>query len=402
MNFINYLIEATAEEKEAKLKHLEHAEDHVINSGDKGFAHAFHNLEDVHSKLHGKHNDTKVTTKYDGSPSIVFGHHPETGKFFVASKSVFNKDPKLNYSEKDIEENHGHAPGLVTKLKHALKHLPKITPKKGVYQGDLLHSGVKSKENPEGDVESHGGKYHFKPNTITYSTKHNSDEGKKIAKSKLGIAVHTAYKGSNLEHMKAEYAPDLSHFKKHDDVHNVDTQDEVHHAKMSDEQHQEYTKHINAATKTFNDTPKEAHKVLEDKNEHHQDHLKTYINKTVRENTTPTVKGYSEHLKDKHLKEISKVKTEKAINQKKSAMEGDLAHVEKNKEHFGSILKMHHHLQKAKDQLVHALSSHQKFEHHIGKEKTKPEGYVVVRNNRPTKLVDRAEFSRMNFLKNAK
>jgi hypothetical protein len=60
---------------------------------------------------------------------------------------------------------------------------------------------------------------------------------------------------------------------------------------------------------------------------------------------------------------------------------------------------MHHHLQKAKDTLVHALSANPKFDHHIGGIKTKPEGYVVVRNNRPTKLVDRSEFSRANFLK---
>jgi hypothetical protein len=63
---------------------------------------------------------------------------------------------------------------------------------------------------------------------------------------------------------------------------------------------------------------------------------------------------------------------------------------------------MHHHLQQAKNELVHAMSSHQKFEHHIGGVKTKPEGYVTVRNNRPTKLVDRAEFSRANFLKDNK
>ena len=395
MNFLNFLTEAASEDK---LTHLEHAEDHVINSGEKGYSHAFHNLEDVHAQLQGKHNSTKITTKYDGSPSVVFGHHPESGKFFVATKSAFNKNPKLNYSSKDIEQNHGHAPGLVTKLKHALKHLPKIAPKTGVYQGDIMHSGIKSKDNTEGDVENKGGKFHFKPNTITYSTKHSSDEGKKIANSKFGIAIHTAYKGSNFEHMKAHYAPDLSHFKNHPDVHNINTQDDVHHAHLSPEHHAEYTKHIHNATKAFNETPPSAHKAIEG----HQEHLKTYINKTVREGTTPNVKGYSEHLKDKHIKEIGKVKTEKSINAKTNTMNSELEHINKNSNHFGNVLKMHHHLQQAKDQLVHALSAKPKFEHHIGGVATKPEGYVVVRNNRPTKLVDRAEFSRANFLKNTK
>lgn len=393
--FKTMLIETASEDK---LKHLEHAEDHVINSGDKGFAHAFHNLQDVHDQLHGKHNSAKITTKYDGSPSVVFGHHPETGKFFVATKSAFNKEPKLNYTHEDVEANHGNSPGLAAKMHHALKHLPKITPSHGVYQGDLLHSGVKSKDNPEGDVESEKGKFHFKPNTITYSTEHGSDEGKKIAKSKLGIAVHTAYDGNNFETMKARYAPDLSHFKHHPDVHNVDTQDDAHRAEMTPAQHETFKTHLHAATKTFNETPPEAHNAIEG----HQEHLKKYINSTVRDNSTPSVSGYVAHLKQSHLKEIGKVKTEKSINQKTDTMNRDLSHVEHNKEHFGNILKMHHHLQKAKDQLVGALSAKPKFEHHIGGLPTKPEGYVVVRNNRPTKLVDRAEFSRANFLRNAK
>jgi hypothetical protein len=73
-------------------------------------------------------------------------------------------------------------------------------------------------------------------------------------------------------------------------------------------------------------------------------------------------------------------------------------HINDNVDHFKSALSMHHHLQQAKDVLVHAMSSSSKFEHHIGGLKTKPEGFVAVRNNRPTKLVDRKDFSRANFL----
>jgi hypothetical protein len=54
--------------------------------------------------------------KYDGSPSIVFGHHPKNGKFFVATKSAFNKNPKINHTEKDIERNHGQPNFIVMKL----------------------------------------------------------------------------------------------------------------------------------------------------------------------------------------------------------------------------------------------------------------------------------------------
>jgi hypothetical protein len=386
-----YITEAASEDK---LTHLEHAEDHVINAGEQGFAHAFHNLEDTKDQIQGKKNKTKITTKYDGSPSIVFGHHPENGKFFVASKSAFNKDPKLNYTFEDIERNHGHAPGLVQKLKHALEHLPKVAPSSGVYQGDVMHSGgIKSESNPHGDIMDEGGKYHFKPNTITYSTPHGSTEGKKIAKSKFGVAIHTAYEGTTLENMKAQYGADLSKFKTHPDVHTISVVEEGGHTKMTPDQEQTYNHHIQAATSSFKQTPKKAYSALTG----HDEHLKTYINSTVRDGTKPSVEGYTSHLQQKHLREIAKVKTAKAIGTKTEKMNADLAHVKKNKNHFQSILDMHHHLQKAKDQLVSALSAKPRFEHTIGGVKTKPEGYVVVRNNRPTKLVDRAEFSRANF-----
>lgn len=387
-----YLTEAASEEK---LTHLEHAEDHVINAGEEGFAHAFHNLEDVKDQINGKKNKTKVTTKYDGSPSIVFGHNPDNGQFFVASKSAFNKSPKLNYTFEDIEHNHGHSSGLVAKLKHALEHLPKVVPPKGVYQGDVMHSGgIRSESNPHGDIMDEGGKYHFKPNTITYSTPHNSAEGKKIAKSKFGVAIHTAYHGKTLQDMKAEYGADLSHFKNHPDVHTISVVDDAGPAKMTHDQEQTYNHHIKAATELFKSTPKKSYNALTN----HDVHLKTYINSTVREGTKPTVEGYAEHLKGQHLKEIAKVKTAKAVGAKTEKMNNDLQHVKKNSKHFQSILDMHHHLQSAKDQLVHALSAKPRFEHSINGIKSKPEGFVVVRNNRPTKLVDRAEFSRANFL----
>ena len=392
ISLTNFLAEAASEEK---LTHLEHAEDHVINAGEEGFAHAFHNLEDVKDQIQGKKNKTKITTKYDGSPSLVFGHNPENGKFFVASKSAFNVKPKLNYTFEDIEQNHGHAPGLVSKLKAALEHLPKVAPPKGVFQGDVMHSGgIKSEKNPHGDVMDEGGKYHFKPNVITYSTSHNSPEGKKIANSKLGIAVHTSYSGKNLQDMKAEYGADVSHFKQHKDVHLINVVEDAGPTALSKNQEHTYNHHLKAATEHFKSTPKNAYTTLQK----HGEHLKTYINSTVREGTKPSVDGYYDHLKNKHLKEISKVKTAKAVGTKTEKMNSDLQHVKKNQKHIQSILDMHHHLQAAKDQLVHALSSKPRFETSINGVKTKPEGYVVVRNNRPTKLVDRAEFSRANFL----
>jgi len=390
-----YLSEAAADE--SKLKHLEHAEDHVINEGDAGFSHAYHNLVDTHNQLTGQKNNTTIMTKYDGSPSVVFGRDPKTNKFFVGSKSVFNVSPKLNFTPEDIDRNHGHAPGLAAKLKTALEHLPKVTPKKGIFQGDIMHSGVKSDENPGGDVDFKHGKLHFTPNTITYATPLGSEEGSKLAKSKLGVVVHTSYEGDSLESMKPNYAPNLNGFNEHPGVHMIDNRNDVQNAKITDKQKQEFKQHLGNAVQAFNSAPRNFHSAIEP----HEEHLKTYMNSTVRDGSTPSLEGYKQHIKDKFTKAIGKVKTEKSINAKQAEMQEHLDHVDKHENQFQSTLDMHRHLQAAKDVLVHALSSSQKFEHSIKGQKSKPEGYVTVRNNRPTKLVDRAEFSRANFLARA-
>ena len=54
------------------------------------------------------------------------GINPDNGKFFVGTKSVMNKVPKINYTMEDIEMNHGQAPGLAVKLRHALNYLPSL------------------------------------------------------------------------------------------------------------------------------------------------------------------------------------------------------------------------------------------------------------------------------------
>jgi len=386
--FSNFLKEST-EASEAKLKHLEHLEDHPINAGHEGVLHALSNLQDVHRKLRGRKSDTKITMKYDGSPSVVFGHHPETGKFFVASKSVFNKNPKLNYSEEDIEKNHGHAPGLVEKLKHALNHLPKVVPPRGVYQGDIMHT--------HGDVKEHKGKVHFTPNTITYSAHKGSEHGKAALKSKVGVAVHTAYKGDNLEDMKAQYAPDLSHFGKHDDIHLISTEHSHDRVKYTPEHQSKFKEHYKNAIRAARQITPEGHEAVAG----HRLPLKTYINSTVRDGSKPSVEGFLKHYQNAHQKGIDKVKTDKTKQAKTVEMQRALQDVHDNKHHFHNVLDLHKHMQGAKDTLTGALASHSDFGHHIRGKKSKPEGFVVVRNNRPTKFVDRAEFSRANFNKDA-
>lgn len=382
------LNEAAASEE--KLTHLEHNEDHVLHGGVEGFNHAVNNLTALHDKMIGKDNGIDVQVKHDGSPSIVFGRHPENGKFFVASKSGFNKTPKINYTPADVEKNHGHAPGLVSKLKAALKHLPKIAPEKGVYQGDLMYA---RNNKDDDDVYQANGKHHFKPNTITYSTPTDSEEGKKIEKAKVGVLVHTGYDGSTFAGMKANFTPDKSVFKQHDDVHQFSNEQDFSKTSYTPEHQAEFMTHMKAAEKAYRGAAADTF----DHTLPHEEHLKTYINQTVKDGSEPHVAGFKQHVADKWNKTTSKLKTDKAIQVRNQQLQGIHDHVDQRTGHFEDALALHGHLMKAKQPLLDALATHQRYEHTIGGEPTKPEGYVVVRNGRPSKIVDRADFSRKNF-----
>ncbi len=75
-----------------KNTHIEHPEDSILN-GDL-------------SVLDWFTSGGNISTKIDGAPAIVWGTNPASGKFFVGTKSVFNKKLiKINESHEDIDKN---------------------------------------------------------------------------------------------------------------------------------------------------------------------------------------------------------------------------------------------------------------------------------------------------------
>ena len=386
--FISFLKEE-AEAEGAKLKHIHHAEDRPLMHGHEGFEHAHGALTQAHEHMKAGHKSSGLTMKYDGSPSVVYGHHPESGKFFVASKSAFNKNPKLNYTHEDIQKNHGHAPGLVDKLGAALKHLPKVAPKKGVYQGDIMHSG---------DVEHHkSGNVSFKPNTITYTAK--GDQAKAHKEAKLGVVTHTKYEGKDMASMKATPHVSDSEFSKHKDVAHHTAEHDTSKISYPQKAQETFHKHMSAA-KDIHDTHGAKMYAATEKHRGENSHMTTYINSTVKNDQVPSAKGFQEHIKSQGEKAAAKVKTEKSQTAKRAEAAEHVSHVEANKEHYGNLFSMHHHLQQAKNTLVKHLETHEGgYEHHINDTKSKPEGFVVNHKNEPTKLVNRSEFAKANLLK---
>lgn len=389
IKFTEFLTEAA---DDGKVKHIHHPEDRPLLHGKKGFEHTMGALHQASEHIAQGKKDTNMTMKYDGSPAIVFGHDPKTKKFFVASKSAFNKNPKINYTPEDVDLNHGHAPGLAEKLKDALTHLKKVAPKEGVFQGDLMFSGKDVVHNPNGSAS-------FTPNTITYSA--HGVEAHHVKKAKVGVVVHTQYNGRNLADMKA--SPQITHkFKAHPDVWHKPAIHDTSITNYAPKDQLKFKKHMEAAQNIHNEGGKLMYAATEP---HHGEggHLATYINQTVRNVAKPTAQGLQQHIMDKAQIVQSRLKTAAKAKEKQLAAQAEVNHIQKNKEHYDNLLKMHQHLSAAKNVLVHTLNQHPgTLSHHIDGKETHPEGYVVTHKNEPTKLVDRAEFSRANLMRTRK
>ena len=147
-----------------KRLHLEHPEDTIL-TGDLSVLDAFT-------------ADNHYSVKIDGSPAIVWGTNPENGKFFVGTKSVFNKKiQRINYTVADIERNHKDF-GLQSILIRCLNCLPQTN---RVLQGDFI---------------GFGGYRDYKPNAISYTLAEVQNTG-------VVVAPHTEYKGATLKDMNA-------------------------------------------------------------------------------------------------------------------------------------------------------------------------------------------------------
>ena len=242
----------------------------------------------------------------------------------------------------------------------------------------------------------------FTPNTITYTA--HGDDAKKIGKAKVGIVVHQKYHGSDPSTMTASPHVDHSSFTQHPDVYTKSAEHDTSKIQYGSHAQDQFQKHMKAAKDIHDAHGGRMYKATE-KHQGDGGHLATYINHTVRNDEVPTASGLKNHVKSHYERLASKLKSQAGISRKKAEGTEHLSHIEKNKSHYEHLLSMHHHLTQAKNVLVKSLESHEGgLVHHIGSVKSKPEGFVVNHehsgNTEPTKLVNRSEFAKANFLKN--
>jgi len=391
---------------EEKNVHMEHIDDLVFNEGVAGLRKAINFLKDLRDMLAGS-SKSKVTAtvKWDGAPAIFAGVDPTDGKFFVAKKGVFNKNPKIYKTNADIDsELTGE---LNDKFKIALKEFSKLGIKSGVYQGDLMftQNDLKKVTIDEEDYIT------FHPNTIVYAVPFSSEMGRTIRSAKIGVVWHTTYTGASFDSMRASFGTPI-----------VPKMSKSKNVWMDDANYKDYSgvaTFTAAETTQVNDILSRAGKLFQQIDSaainyisNDPDllmHVKTFNNTKVRAgklitNTHTHVQELFHYISDKYQKEIDSKKTDKSKavweEKKKVVMKFFVVHPMAE---IAKIFDLMNLIVEAKALIISKMNDAGHIKTFLkttnGFKVTGVEGFVAIDHltGGAVKIVDRMEFSKSNF-----
>ena len=407
-------------EADGKNVHLDHVEELIFMQGRSGVDRIVNTFARLLDSLEGGDaGGDAVTTKWDGSPAVFAGTDPEDGRFFVGTKGVFAKNPKLNKSAVDIEQNHPDVTrgeetvskaGLRDKLNAALANLKDLNIQ-GIVQGDLLFT-----RDDLRTVTIDGSKYiAFKPNTITYVVPADSDLAQQMQAAEIGIVFHTSYTGDSLEDMRASFGFDSSELSSSPRVWFTDARirDVSGQVQLSSDQGDA----IRAALQDLKNTPVDSAAFNRLNDQLPIDlvaELKAHANTPIRsgaglvQDPKRFASSFIERVQTKYQTAIANLKTgaEGPAGQRKLEQMNSILQVLNN--NVGIIANMYSAYLKAesvkmmfqrKMRSIRAMDSF--IEQPDGSFRvTDPEGFVIVDHmGNAMKIVDRLEFSAANFVK---
>lgn len=390
---------------ESKNTHMIHLEDRLIDGGVEGTREAINYLRALRDMLAGRtKNKVNVTVKWDGAPAVFAGKDPRDGKFFVAKKGIFNKNPKVYKTDADIDADT--SGDLNTKLKLALAELPKLGIE-GVVQGDFLYSSEDIK-TVDIDGEPH---ITFHPNTIVYAIPKKSKLASQILASKIGVVWHTTYRGDSFETMRASFGEEIaSSLKKTKTVWSVDAvyKDLSGMATFTQKETDEITKILSQAGKIFSGLQRETLDGLH-KNEELRLRVNTFVNSKVREgqritNPNKFVTELVNYIMAYYKKKEDALKTERGKETQRQKAKDVLSYFSNvDKREIVKVFQLYNLIVDAKLMIIRKLDMAKRINTLLltpnGYEVTEQEGFVAIDHTgkNAVKLVDRLQFSRANF-----
>lgn len=368
-------------------------------------------------KLDGKRDQWDLTTSaanfvivvgsnevvVHNSPAVFFGNSNKG--FFVASKGIFNKTPKINYTETDIETNH--SGGLADTLKVALQWLKNVVPntKDKVYQGDILFTKDTIKHFQHNGKDLIG----FHPNTIIYTVEKDSDIGKTIQNSEIGLAVHTEYEWngedpSTLKVSRFGISDDI--FKDNSKVFIIDTISNLNPKQPLQFSSDQYDK-INSNLKQIEKLAATVTWAIFDQDAQLGQYLETFVNTYIRANKPypspdEMTEQFFDWIEQKVADEKGKLKTEKGkarVDQRYASVRD----LKKDSIQIETMMKIFKLFSEVKLMIIHKLNEMSLYNNFVMKSNgdlvgTGEEGFVITQTNaKGAKLVDRFEFSKNNF-----
>lgn len=381
---------------------MEHIEDNILNGGVNGTRQTINFLRALRDMLSGvTSSKVNISVKWDGAPSIFAGTDPRDGRFFVAKKSIFNKNPKVYKTEEDINEDlQG---DLREKFIVALRHLPKLRID-GIVQGDFLYT------KNDLDITRINGKRYltFHPNTIVYAVPLDSELANTIRRSQMGVVWHTKYVGRDFESLSAIYNQSfVDRMNKNRNVWFTDAtyRDVSGTATLNSEETMALNELLSKMGMLFNKVSKRAFDRIVD-NHDLLVRIKTFNNSKIRDQQpigdpvthVYQLRQYLEAFFEKEIEKRSSDRGKDAVRLKRDSTFDDFVDDE-----LIRIFKIYNLVIKAKKILINKLNNANSLDTFYltnkGFRVANQEGFVVADRfgSNAVKLIDRLEFSYSNF-----
>jgi len=362
-----------------RVKHISHLEDLLLEN----------RIDTAISMIYNLCGDNKLemSTKWDGAPSIFAGTDPEDNAFFVACKSIFNRNPKIY---KTISSIMGDSidPGLKDKLAKSLVHMREMNIK-GVLQGDFIYT---KEDLFEMDIASESF-LAFHPNILVYAVPKKSEIASRILASDLGVVWHTVYSGRTLGSMQKDFTrtPE-SCFTEIKEVFSLDP---------------------TLDSRQYGSNPEIIYNGHEDlnmtnwlSNLYNRELLQTQINSYIKQNDRfndcdEFVKHINDGVLGRYVVEWEKRKTDAGRGRMRAKYMAytDFCYSFK----FKNLMEMYIKVSEFKDKTIAAISNMSEFKVFLKTEEgyvsTNHEGYVINDDENVVKLVNRFDFSAANFNK---
>jgi hypothetical protein len=358
---------------------IHHLEDFVLWNGSQGASQALDALSNINKNL------KSVTIKWDGAVGVIFGRNPN-GEFIFTDKAGFvakgydgrttNADDlgaMIQGRAKDVSKAADYKV-FADKMKSAFPIIESATPENlsGYYRADILYF-----QQPE----LKDGRYQFKPNVVTYSVTPDSVLGKKIAKSSVGVVIHSMINEQGTE----QPVPDDLEFKGSKLL--VVPPVTVSNPVQLDTTQLAQVKSMLTQHARDIDTVLDRNKLTAMKVSDFANILYTYVNSKV-------LTG----MKDLGRDFVKWLTTTSAVSRNKQGKIVD--YVKQNVVGFNALWKVFAGIQAAKDSVIAQLDNQGSDVTASINDQPGGEGYVIQTAQGPIKLVNRAGFSKVNFALN--